>query len=878
MGKGIITGNLGDGLYQVKLVLDQLRAVYNKNNSNAKKEEYTNILNKLEDDLAVARSELLAELEKENPKPQKYRIKIYQIESKISAATALRLSCIKKIEYINRFLEPPVVEAWCADKSLNLPNNSLVATTEVPGERGRVQIRPAYDGGAVYNAGRDGILQPAISSELYNFFYNLSILPGWQKWRPQYRYGVVTNINNDRISVSVDVATSSQQNLNVNQSGNLEAIACKYLTCDCGAFEVGDHVLIEFPSRRWAQNPRVIGFYDHPLGCPQQAMLLVHAHDAELLNFTYVPATGRFEIGEDIAYDDSATGPIKKVFLDKIIGDFSVSVPESALITGINSDAQGNVTGRFKRHYQHVYELSEIINGQEQELEPEEKEVLEGTVISGVEFSPFSDVDFSDILSTKADIQSKTLGAFTIYSAVDGDVTNFFRQTWSLSATYYGKQCKIGAGNTWGFFNRYLLVDLQFKEMYRGFDIWEEEEEVFLSVCAGSMLNNPSKFYLFKFDKVTESFEKILEEATAAGTSANVPTSEYEMFGVGKMRVWWVPLGHGEYLIEDHDSGQTTVITLKNSYESIGQIRGAVFNPLERKLEFVYEPGHYVTNIDGYTTYQHVEAYYEIGWPYFCSCDYDPNTMQRQGCSGDPHCAGTLPSVMGYTTKNVEWGGVILPLRVPVKITDPVAAVAGRHRTKSVNYDSGLKTILGTVILGNTSSPGVNLGAFSRYARTTVKLWENGVTSGWIDPHMECVDLNYLLFKHQQIQFTADSLKFAARYSTCEHEEVYACDLTGTATQRHCLPKCKTKHPTQDRDCWQMNHQWCSEKLWVESTKGDASVIDSGKYRALLLEYNDDKISTPNAVIYYDGKVRGITAGDIDNAERAFFQLKKFRL
>ena len=184
-----------------------------------------------------------------------------------------RNSYIKKKEYLqNNMPEDPTVSAWCADLTEDITGN--VGTIEVPGERGIVQIQPGYESNSTYDSIRDGQLQPSIAGTPAATFYNLAMLPGWQKWKPTYRYGVISNIDTDAntCDVKLDEVESSQQNLDINQELNLTGIAVSYMSCDSVAFEDGDNVLVKFEGQTWA-GAQVIGFKDNPKSCGFQFKL-----------------------------------------------------------------------------------------------------------------------------------------------------------------------------------------------------------------------------------------------------------------------------------------------------------------------------------------------------------------------------------------------------------------------------------------------------------------------------------------------------------------------------------------------------------------------------------------------------------------------------
>lgn len=154
------------------------------------------------------------------------------------------------------------VSAWCVDLTENA--SGQVATLEVPGEPGRVLIAPG--GRAPADAdGRllaRGVMSPAQA------FWNAAVLPGWQKWMPDYRTGTITALdqNANLADVALDDLTSTAQGLKVNQTNTVTNVPVVYMTCNAQAFEVGDRVVVAFDGRAWA-NPRVIGFVESPKAC-----------------------------------------------------------------------------------------------------------------------------------------------------------------------------------------------------------------------------------------------------------------------------------------------------------------------------------------------------------------------------------------------------------------------------------------------------------------------------------------------------------------------------------------------------------------------------------------------------------------------------------
>src|SRR5690606_12096544 len=126
-----------------------------------------------------------------------------------------------------------------------------------------VLIQPGYDGEAAYSTSRDGALFPNLAQTGAQIFFNAAILPGVQKWQPRYRIGTISAIESDTCTVTLDSATSSVQDLPINETEVFESVPIKYMECNGSAFEDGDRVLVRFTKT----GPLVIGFAENPRSC-----------------------------------------------------------------------------------------------------------------------------------------------------------------------------------------------------------------------------------------------------------------------------------------------------------------------------------------------------------------------------------------------------------------------------------------------------------------------------------------------------------------------------------------------------------------------------------------------------------------------------------
>lgn len=155
-------------------------------------------------------------------------------------------------------------QAWCADFTEDREAGAIVGTIEIPGEPKLVLIKP----GAAYWNTPDGFL---LSRELMrpdHAFFNAAVLPGVTKWKPKYRWGTITAMDDATETCTVEVAeqTATQRRLDVNQETTLTEVPVEYMDCGYSIFEVDDRVVVEFLGQDWAA-PRIIGFVDNPRAC-----------------------------------------------------------------------------------------------------------------------------------------------------------------------------------------------------------------------------------------------------------------------------------------------------------------------------------------------------------------------------------------------------------------------------------------------------------------------------------------------------------------------------------------------------------------------------------------------------------------------------------
>lgn len=320
MGKGTIISGGTDGQYQLQVNYDRT--------------QYNNTVSALDANIA----ELESKIAGMSPEDKEYSIIVLQ-----------KTSLEKRKQTLQNYIpEDETISAWCADLTEDL--SGVVGTIEVPGESENIQIKPGYSDSATYNQSDDGQLVPTITQGAAQAFYNLAMLPGWQKWKPTFRYGTITHIDGDKANVTVTDIRSSQQNLGINQSGTLTNIDIEYMDCNGVAFGVGDSVLIKFTGQDW-NNPKIIGFKDNPKPCSTSFFIRpkFNGHFA-------VYGTQRIKIsctydGVDYSVDRliAASGTALESYIETPITD--ANIPSEAIREGIDIKVELYSRWKNKRRY-----------------------------------------------------------------------------------------------------------------------------------------------------------------------------------------------------------------------------------------------------------------------------------------------------------------------------------------------------------------------------------------------------------------------------------------------------------------------------------------------------------------------------------------------
>ena len=130
---------------------------------------------------------------------------------------------------------------------------------------------------AIYDPLRDGQLMQTKAMTAAQAFYSIAMLPGWQKWKPTYRFGTITtlDVSSNIADVDLFLTESTQQAIDINQTATtLIDVPIDYMTCHAHAFEVGIEVVVEFAGQEY-EEPVVVGFKDNPKPCQEIEVAII---------------------------------------------------------------------------------------------------------------------------------------------------------------------------------------------------------------------------------------------------------------------------------------------------------------------------------------------------------------------------------------------------------------------------------------------------------------------------------------------------------------------------------------------------------------------------------------------------------------------------
>jgi len=295
MGAGTITDEIGDGLYTV--LIDDGQAELNTRISNltTRIDEITLDLVSADAELQTAKANAAvvygqlndaidvyaAALGPDNAADAERAIVqdltvsgfeqsaiVQKAQYKVDNLEIEKKACEEEKSYLSEFNLQSSQDLWCADYTLEAAGS--VGIIEIPGESvgtGNESPRIIVPG-AETPIETDGKMTGRPAQNADQIYYNLALLPGWEKYRPTYRLATITDIDrqNDTCNLTLDNQLSTEQNLDINQEIFLEDVAIEYLTCNSAAFKIWDRIVIKFEGQDW-ENPKVIGFEQEPKAC-----------------------------------------------------------------------------------------------------------------------------------------------------------------------------------------------------------------------------------------------------------------------------------------------------------------------------------------------------------------------------------------------------------------------------------------------------------------------------------------------------------------------------------------------------------------------------------------------------------------------------------
>lgn len=203
---------------------------------------------------------------------------IERINKRITAADPIRKEILsKRKEQLEKLKQTTEKEMWCCDISPDL--SGTVETIELDGEPRQINIAPKNPG---FNKIPSGDLTPIAAMSPAQAALNFAIYPGWQKFKPTYRLARITKINVSNIDIEIIDKKSFYQNISINKNLELKNVKAKYMSCDSGAFDVGDLVVVEFEDQNF-EKPVIIGFYENPKQCEAYVLVSTKSGDQAVL-------------------------------------------------------------------------------------------------------------------------------------------------------------------------------------------------------------------------------------------------------------------------------------------------------------------------------------------------------------------------------------------------------------------------------------------------------------------------------------------------------------------------------------------------------------------------------------------------------------------
>lgn len=211
---------------------------------------------------------------------------------RLKAENLQRGQRIAELTALKAALEAQVMDVWCCLPIDNIAVGYEVNTAEIPGFWNETAIsgyatiyegtsrekQVFYQEQAAWNLVPVATLQPcklfpAPAMSPSGVYWNIAMDPGHAKWKPLFRYGILTAISLTTNTCTVDMREESARltegesvPLVVDAGEVLSAVSINYPPCNAYAFDVGDEVLVMFLNFD-RTTPQVIGFRRAPKDC-----------------------------------------------------------------------------------------------------------------------------------------------------------------------------------------------------------------------------------------------------------------------------------------------------------------------------------------------------------------------------------------------------------------------------------------------------------------------------------------------------------------------------------------------------------------------------------------------------------------------------------
>ena len=299
MGEGYIVSARGRGLYKVQIIKHEGTARERIEAINQLIINIDVVLERLAGEMATLIAELnlvqityreaeiqytlgeisAGELIQKRPDISKVQASIRTNRTTQAMLAMQKISLGKEKERLTKALEPEERFIWCVDYTIDHPAGKKVGLLECDNDLLWMNIEEGCQ-----KEFAKGLMQPVQLSTPAGVFYNMALMPAWQRHKPMYRAGRISNLDyeanhadvildNPNFSRATNICAKPNQipiNMFTNQPENPNAgitvlfkVPIQYMGSNALAFVNGDYVIVRFTDNNWGK-PVIIGFHDNP--------------------------------------------------------------------------------------------------------------------------------------------------------------------------------------------------------------------------------------------------------------------------------------------------------------------------------------------------------------------------------------------------------------------------------------------------------------------------------------------------------------------------------------------------------------------------------------------------------------------------------------